>query len=91
MYDSDKNICELKDLFVRAFSEAKGTEKIRDVCCGYFKWGKNHQITTGELVDYLGVSSPSILDKAQYSEAEAKDVMELIGLITDEEIESTII
>jgi hypothetical protein len=89
MSSYDQKINELKATFIRAFSEAKGTEKVRDVCCRYFKWGKNHRISTGELVDYLGVSSPSVLDEAEYSDTEAQDVMKIIGLITDDEIEST--
>jgi hypothetical protein len=45
---------------------------------------------TGELVDFLGVSSPSILDMAGYPDEAAACVMEMLADISDEEIQSTI-
>lgn len=91
MINYNQSINELKEIFRQAFTESKGTDKLRVVCCQYFKQGKKYGITTGELVDFLGISSPSILDEAQYSDSEAQEVMNIISLITDEEIESTII
>ncbi len=56
------------------------------MCCRFFNTGLTHGFSTGELVDFLGVSAPSILDLAGYSDDESETIMELIGLITDEEI-----
>jgi hypothetical protein len=52
------------------------------VCCRYFESGEREGISHGELIDYLGVSSSSVLDRAGYSDQEASRVMELLHLIT---------
>ncbi|HXI53089.1 MAG TPA: hypothetical protein VNH84_16350 [Candidatus Saccharimonadales bacterium] len=39
-------------------------------------------ISHGELIDFLSVSSPSVLDRAGYSNAEAEQVMKSLVLIT---------
>ena len=52
------------------------------VCCHYFESGDREGISHGELVDFLGVSSPSVLDRAGYSDQEALRAMELLHLIT---------
>jgi hypothetical protein len=51
-------------------------------CCRYFESGERQGISHGELVDFLGVSSPSVLDRAGYPDDEALRVMELLRLIT---------
>ena len=51
-------------------------------CCNYFEFGEREGIGHGELIDFLGVSSPSVLDRAGYSDEEALRVMELLRLIT---------
>jgi hypothetical protein len=43
-------------------------------------------ISTGELVDFLGVSSTSVLDRAGYSDSESQAVIDLLGETSDEEI-----
>lgn len=40
-----------------------------------------------ELVDFLGVSTPSILELAGYSDEDAQRVMEMIANISEDEIE----
>lgn len=51
-------------------------------CCHYFESGEREGISHGELIDFLGISSPSVLDRAGYSNAEALQVMEALTLIT---------
>ena len=53
-----------------------------NACCRYFESGEHEGISHGELIDFLGVSSPSVLDRAGYSDKEALRVMELLRLIT---------
>src|SRR5258705_8347275 len=52
------------------------------VCCHYFESGEREGISHGELIDFLGISSPSVLDRAGYSDSEAQRVMESLTLIT---------
>jgi hypothetical protein len=52
------------------------------VCCRYFESGAREGISHGELIDFLGISSPSVLDRAGYSDFEAQRVMEALALIT---------
>ena len=52
------------------------------ICCHYFESGEREGISHGELIDFLGISSPSVLDRAGYSAAEAQRVMEALALIT---------
>lgn len=51
------------------------------VCCHYFESGERQGISHGELIDFLGVSTPSVLDRAGYSQHESLRVMELLSLI----------
>jgi len=77
----------LQNIATEGFRDAKGNRhKEKQICCRYFNTGLSLGFTTGELVDFLGVSSPSILDLAGYSDEDSQAIMELIGLITDEEI-----
>ena len=52
-------------------------------CARYFRDGEHEGFDHGELIDYLGVSTPSVLDRAGYSEADALRVMELLPLVGD--------
>src|SRR5438552_3827068 len=52
------------------------------VCCHYFESGEREGISHGELIDFLGISSPSVLDRAGYSDSEAQRVMKSLVLIT---------
>jgi hypothetical protein len=45
--------------------------------------------TTGELVDFLGVSSPSIRERAGFTDDEASAAMDIVATLTDDEIAST--
>jgi hypothetical protein len=68
-------------------SAAAGPEQ-REAICRYFRRSAA-AYSQGELVDFLGVSSPSILDMAGYSDEAAQRVMEMLASITDEEIQNT--
>lgn len=45
----------------------------------YFNRGEQEGFSTGELVDFLGVSSPSVLSTAGFSDVEEIRIMELIS------------
>jgi hypothetical protein len=51
-------------------------------CCRYFEKGEREGISHEELIDFLGISTPSVLDKAGYSDEEVRRVMRLLSLIT---------
>ena len=51
------------------------------VCCRYFQRGEYEGISHGELIDFLGVSSPSVLDRAGYSNEQAQRVMDALRFI----------
>jgi hypothetical protein len=68
---------------------AGSQQEQRAALCRYLRRGADEDFTTGELVDFLGVSSPSVLDMAGYSEKAAGHVMKMLADITDEEIQRT--
>ena len=53
------------------------------VCARYFQHGKQEGFDHGELIDYLGISSPSVLDMADFSESQATHVMTLLPLLEE--------
>ena len=73
------------------FRRAKidGAKKL--ACCRYFKRGELAGLSRAELIDFLGVSTPSILDLAGYSADEAQEVMDALSDISEEEIENVAI
>jgi hypothetical protein len=73
---------------VEQLRSARGNlPEIRAALCRYLKQGKGAGFSTGELVDWLGVSSPSLLTQAGYTDDEATRAMDTLGSITDQEIE----
>ena len=71
------------------FRQSAATEQQqRAAICRYFRRGAQADFSHPELIDFLGVSTPSVLDMAGYSEAAAQRVMEMLADITDEEIQS---
>jgi hypothetical protein len=97
MHDSDEFVCGttlrvkwIQKYAVEQLEAAKrGELPVRTAVCRYLKQGAGAGFSTGELVDWLGVSSPSLLSQAGYLDAEAAEVMDVLGLITDQEIEQT--
>lgn len=68
-------------------AQAKGNrEQLKNALCRYYKRGLRANLTTSELIDFLGVSTPSILDEAGFDEQEADEVMSLSDTLTDENI-----
>lgn len=95
MTDTDESLAEYISLVERVsevaiveFRLSRGEfAKQRKAACRYFNLGLAAGLSTGELVDFLGVSSPSILSRAGYDDKESRLIMELIGQLTDEEIQ----
>ena len=65
---------------------ASSIDEQRKACCRYLKCGIHEGLSQEELIDFLGISSPSILSLAGYTEEEEITVMELLGEISDYEI-----
>jgi hypothetical protein len=59
----------------------------RKTACRYFHRGALAGFSTGELIDFLGVSASSVLDRAGYSDEAAQRVMDMVGTISDEEVQ----
>jgi hypothetical protein len=56
----------------RSLREAKGDiTALREVIRKYLEIGYSSRLSSGQLVDYFCVSTPSILDRAGYTEEEA--------------------
>lgn len=67
---------------------AKGNPELqKQAICRYYKRGEKANLSSGELIDFLGVSTPSIFDMADYSDEEGDDAMEIASLVTDEDLE----
>ena len=78
---------EISRVTADALSAARpDPSRVRAVLAGFFKHGARAGFTTGELVDFLGVSSPSILEQAGFSDDEATLAMDVVVALTDEEI-----
>jgi hypothetical protein len=58
-------------------------EQLR-VCARYFNEGHREGFDHGALIDFLGVSTPSVLSIAGYPDSAALRVMELLHLLVDE-------
>jgi hypothetical protein len=87
--DYTRKIERLTRLATDELRSAHGSgDAMRTVCCRYFRRGYVEKFTTGELVDFFGVSGTVCRD-AGFTDQEADEVMRLIGALTDEEIAST--
>jgi hypothetical protein len=64
-------------------------EEQRRACCRYFRRGAMVGLSQSELIDSLALASPSVLENASYPPEAAERVMELIGGISDEEIQNS--
>jgi hypothetical protein len=65
-----------------------GNLELRVALCRYLKQGAGAGFSTEELVDWLGVSTPSILKEAGFDESGSEAAMNLLGSLSDEEIDS---
>ena len=73
--------------WAKAFRVGTDANKIRNVLASYLSCVKNG-LSQGELIDFLCISSPSILDLAGADSRLQELVLELLTEITDEEIQS---
>lgn len=59
-------------------------EEQRHTCIRHFKRGQEVGLSHAELIDFLGVSTPSVLDKAGYSDEASQRVMDMLVEISNE-------
>lgn len=87
--DYERAVTEFMLLAADDFRLSGATEQEqRAAICRYFRRGADADFSHPELIDFLGVSTPSVLDKAGYSDAAAQRVMDMLADITDEQIQS---
>ncbi len=87
--DYEQAVREFTRLAADDFSQSAATEQEqRAAICRYFRRGADADFSHPELIDFLGVSTPSVLDMAGYSDAAAQRVMEMLADISDEQIRS---
>ena len=79
----------ISDIAASDFRRAIGDSAAqREACCRYFKTGYQANLSAAELLDFLAVSSPSILDLAGYSEDQVQSIMDVVARLTEDEIAS---
>jgi hypothetical protein len=87
--DSEEDYSAFVDLLeaktANSLSAARGdTEAVKQAIVDYLENGYSSHLSSGELVDFFCVSTPSILDKAGYSEEEADAAIKLYDEINPE-------
>ena len=88
--DYERSLSGFTRLAADDFRQSAANEQgQRAAICRYLRSGAAANYSHAELVDFLGVSSPSVLDMAGYSDEAALSVTEMLADITDEEIQST--
>jgi hypothetical protein len=65
------------------------TSAQRQACCRYFRRGQTLGFSQADLIDFLGLAMPSVLDAAGYLPDDAERIMELVGDISDQEIQNS--
>jgi len=65
----------------------KSESGFRSSLARYLGLGITQGLSQGELIDYLGVSTPSVLDVAGYSDSEQEAAMTILGVLSDVEIQ----
>ena len=81
---SERTVAELK-------AAKSNTEAQKTALCRYYKRGLNANLTPSELIDFLAVDAPSILDSARYTLLQAEALMELSDKLTDEDIKGAVL
>lgn len=66
--------------------EARNSPTLRTVLAAFFKHWTAEGFSIAELVDFLGVSSPSILERAGFTQEEELNALDIAAKLTDEEI-----
>ena len=71
---------------------AKGNQdEVKAVLCRYWKRGYRAGLTPSELIDFLAVDYPSILDRAGFTDEEGDKVMVLSDALTEAEINEAVL
>ena len=66
------------------FHEGEKTEfGLRSSLARYLGLGIRQGLSQGELIDFLGVSTPSVLAVAGYSDSEQEAAMTVLGVLSD--------
>ncbi len=89
--ESDENyfayVAWLSELTAKDLRQVKGQpEQQKQTLYRYFKRGDRANLTPSELIDFLGVSSPSIIDMAGYTEEEGDALFVIFENTTRNEI-----
>ena len=80
-------VAQLSDETAAALHAAKGDPSAqRRALIDYYRRGEAVEITAAELIDFLAVSTPSILDHAGYTEAEGDALMAISDALTDADL-----
>jgi len=88
--DHEAIINNFKDQTAAEFRTcAEDFDAQRKACCRYFRRGTAIGLSQSELIDTLGLLTPSVLDSAGYPPEEVERIMDLIGDISDEEIQNS--
>lgn len=80
---------ELEDFLSRSASALRGARddtSIRAFLVGFLRSGRSAGLSQGELIDYLAVSSPSILDRANVDSSAQDRAMAILGTLRDDEL-----
>ena len=64
-------------------------EQQKQALCRYYKRGDQAKLTPSELIDFLGVSTPSIIDMAGYTDEEGDALFVIFDNTTRDEINRT--
>jgi hypothetical protein len=85
--DYKRLVGEFTRLAADDFRRSAATEQEqRAALCRYFRRGADADFSHPELIDFLGVSTPSVLDTAGYSHAAAARVMLMLRDMKDDEL-----
>ncbi len=72
--------------------QALGDREVQQqALCRYYKRGERANLTTGEMIDFLGVSTPSIRDRAGYNEEQGDLLMQISDALTEDDIQRSIL
>lgn len=90
--DSESNYAAfvewLEQITAAELRQTRNDSELRhQALCRYYKRGLQANLSPGELVDFLGVSTPSILDRAGYDDEQGDAVMAMAGILTEEDID----
>jgi hypothetical protein len=85
--DYKRAVSEFTRLAAEDFRRSGSTQEAqRAALCRYFRRGAGADLSHSELIDFLGISTSSVLDMAGYSVAAASRVMEMLRDMKDDEL-----